>query len=373
MNDHPRYRDDIGAYLLGALTELERQAFERHMAGCSECQEELERLRPAADALPGSVEQVQPPARLKASLMEVVEREAEAEREAEPERKPAPSRRPRRLFLRPAFVAAGLLIALAIGVAVTQQHILHVRGIEPQLLQPRDHDGLDPVGVAGVDQDDALRRGDGIHRCFRVADGVDIVEQPHRFQLRSRPCRLRCPSRPSLHRFRARSRLCPEGSRTRASRRDMGWSDSAFRRLSGGCYTPCARFSTYIYRVVTNNCLNEIRRLDHEKTVPGETRLLADDTTRAPDHLVMDREIVSRIADKVLDLPFKQRAALLLSRVEGFDHREVASCLGVSEFAVKSLVFRATRTLREAMNEGNGEQCSPRPPTRRSRRGRREL
>jgi anti-sigma-K factor RskA len=120
MNDHPRYRDDIGAYLLGALTELERQAFERHMAGCSECQEELERLRPAADALPGSVEQVQPPARLKASLMEVVEREAEAEREAEPERQPAPRRAPRRRFLRPAFVAAGVLIALAIGVAVTQ-------------------------------------------------------------------------------------------------------------------------------------------------------------------------------------------------------------------------------------------------------------
>jgi anti-sigma-K factor RskA len=114
MNDHPRYRDDIGAYLLGALTELERQAFERHIAGCSECQEELERLRPAADALPGSVEQVQPPARLKASLMEVVERETEAERQ------PAPSRAPRRRFLRPALVAAGLLIALAIGVTVTQ-------------------------------------------------------------------------------------------------------------------------------------------------------------------------------------------------------------------------------------------------------------
>jgi anti-sigma-K factor RskA len=114
MNDHPRYRDDIGAYLLGALTELERQAFERHIAGCSECQEELERLRPAADALPGSVEQVQPPARLKASLMEVVEREAETEPQ------PAPSRAPRRRFLRPALVAAGLLIALAIGVTVTQ-------------------------------------------------------------------------------------------------------------------------------------------------------------------------------------------------------------------------------------------------------------
>jgi anti-sigma-K factor RskA len=114
MSDHTRYRDDIGAYLLGALTELEQHAFERHMAGCTECQEELERLRPAADALPGSVEQLQPPASLKASLMEVVEREAQVERQ------PAPSRRPRRRFLRPALVAAGLLIALAIGVTLTQ-------------------------------------------------------------------------------------------------------------------------------------------------------------------------------------------------------------------------------------------------------------
>jgi anti-sigma-K factor RskA len=114
MSDHTRYRDDIGAYLLGALTELEQHAFERHMAGCTECQEELERLRPAADALPGSVEQLQPPASLKASLMEVVEREAQSERQ------PAPSRAPRRRFLRPVLVAAGVLIALAIGVTLTQ-------------------------------------------------------------------------------------------------------------------------------------------------------------------------------------------------------------------------------------------------------------
>jgi anti-sigma-K factor RskA len=115
MSDHTRYQDDVGAYLLGALSELERQAFERHVAGCADCQEELARLRPAADALPGSVEQIQPPPRLKASLMEVVEREAETERQPAARR----VRRPRR-FLRPAFVAAGLLIALAIGVTVAQ-------------------------------------------------------------------------------------------------------------------------------------------------------------------------------------------------------------------------------------------------------------
>jgi RNA polymerase sigma-70 factor, ECF subfamily len=132
-------------------------------------------------------------------------------------------------------------------------------------------------------------------------------------------------------------------------------------------YTPSARFSTYIYRVVTNNCLNEIRRLGHEKTVPEESQPLVDDTTRAPDHAVMDRQILTRVADMVLELPFKQRAALLLSRVEGLDHREVASCLGVSEFAVKSLVFRATRTLREGIERGGDGSAKAR--TKRRSRG----
>jgi anti-sigma-K factor RskA len=116
MSDHTRHQDDVGAYLLSALNDLERQAFERHLRDCSDCQEELARLQPAADALPGSVKQFEPPARLKASLMEVVEREARAEQPAA-----APRRRPRlRFFMRPAFVAAALLIGLVVGFGVAQ-------------------------------------------------------------------------------------------------------------------------------------------------------------------------------------------------------------------------------------------------------------
>jgi anti-sigma-K factor RskA len=122
--DHDSYQEEIGAYLLGALTDLERQAFERHIATCGLCRDELERLRPAANALPRSVEQLAPPPSLKASLMEVVEREASA---GEPE--PAhPARRAplwRRLapsgsWLRPALVAGALLLGLVAGFGVAQ-------------------------------------------------------------------------------------------------------------------------------------------------------------------------------------------------------------------------------------------------------------
>jgi anti-sigma-K factor RskA len=108
MSEHVRHQDDVGAYLLGALNDLERRAFERHLRGCNECQDELARLRPAADALPGSVQQFEPPARLKASLMEVVEREARL------------TELPRRRFTRPLAVAAVLLLGLVVGFGVAQ-------------------------------------------------------------------------------------------------------------------------------------------------------------------------------------------------------------------------------------------------------------
>jgi anti-sigma factor RsiW len=74
--DHERYADDVGAYLLGALPELDAQAFRRHLQECSDCRDELEHLRPAADALPRAVEPFVPPTSLKRSLMEVVKAEA---------------------------------------------------------------------------------------------------------------------------------------------------------------------------------------------------------------------------------------------------------------------------------------------------------
>jgi anti-sigma factor RsiW len=118
--DHTRYAEDCGAYLLGALGDLERQAFEAHLAICAECRQEVDKLRPAADALPRSVTPLAPPPALKRSLMEVVEHEAA-------ERSPARVRRPLRKRLadlvpsfggaRPAVAWVSAAFLLAIGIA----------------------------------------------------------------------------------------------------------------------------------------------------------------------------------------------------------------------------------------------------------------
>lgn len=115
-NGHERRRDELAAYLLGALEPGEAAELERHLAGCEECRAELEWLRPAVQLLPESVQRVEPPRELRESLMTQVRAEAKTE-DGGAARSP---RRERGLLrgwvLRPATgLAALVLIAAAVA------------------------------------------------------------------------------------------------------------------------------------------------------------------------------------------------------------------------------------------------------------------
>ena len=103
-------RDDLAAYALGAFDERETAAVEEHLAACEGCAEYVRWLQPAVDLLPASVEQVEPPERLRASLMDAVR--------ADTGPAPAAEREPRRwsfrgLSMRPATVLAACAVLVA--------------------------------------------------------------------------------------------------------------------------------------------------------------------------------------------------------------------------------------------------------------------
>jgi RNA polymerase sigma-70 factor (ECF subfamily) len=123
-------------------------------------------------------------------------------------------------------------------------------------------------------------------------------------------------------------------------------------------YVPRARFATWLYRIATNACLSEVRRgeyhgrmLSLEPPQDGETPppQFADPQARTAEELLLSREAGERIGAVLAALPPQQRAALLLARVEGFAYEEVAESLGCSLSAVKSLIHRATLTVRERL------------------------
>ena len=90
--DHEHWREELAAYLLGALEPGEAADFERHLAGCEECRTEISWLRPAMQALPEGVALSEPSPRLRERVMAEVSSDI-GPTSAGVERPPAPDLR----------------------------------------------------------------------------------------------------------------------------------------------------------------------------------------------------------------------------------------------------------------------------------------
>jgi RNA polymerase sigma-70 factor (ECF subfamily) len=122
-------------------------------------------------------------------------------------------------------------------------------------------------------------------------------------------------------------------------------------------YEPTAKFSTWLYTVVTNLCLNYKRDRARDKLRlvsagpedegnPLEQLAASEE----PDHDALDQAERTRVVrEAIAELPENQRMALILSRYEDKSYEEVAEILGTTVAAVKSLTSRARETLRERL------------------------
>lgn len=125
-------------------------------------------------------------------------------------------------------------------------------------------------------------------------------------------------------------------------------------------YQPHAKFTTWLYRIVRNLCLSELRRAENrsarvsvsDRTNPEENaRPVTDQQTQNQEDALLAREGISRMQTTLLKLPEQQRSALMLARVEGLSYQEVAQVLECSVSAVKSLIHRATMTIRDELRD----------------------
>lgn len=126
-------------------------------------------------------------------------------------------------------------------------------------------------------------------------------------------------------------------------------------------YRAEARFTTWLYRIATNLAVNHARDTRHERTAStvyldapdeetGTTPDVADDEPSVEQRLVKD-ERMAAIRSHVMELPERQRMAVLMHKYQGMDYRQIGDVLKLSESATKSLLFRAYQTLREKLKD----------------------
>jgi len=110
-------------------------------------------------------------------------------------------------------------------------------------------------------------------------------------------------------------------------------------------FTGASLFTTWLYRIVVNRCLNKARSRRWTRAV------VEDDPPPAAgaEDTVIARHRMRATMAAIAQLPPDQRAVIVLHQLEGLSYREVAAVVNVSEDAVRGRLYRARLSLVESL------------------------
>ena len=124
-------------------------------------------------------------------------------------------------------------------------------------------------------------------------------------------------------------------------------------------YQVAAKFSTWLFTITRNLCLNEIRRRSRHQTTSMDApnplketevwREFEDTRTFSPPDKMLQGELEEKIEIALTELPENQRLAIVLCRQDELSYEDISKVLGCSLSATKSLIHRGRETLKEKL------------------------
>lgn len=121
----------------------------------------------------------------------------------------------------------------------------------------------------------------------------------------------------------------------------------AHEQLAG--YRAEARFSSWLYRIAVNHCLNWRKRAQRREQVHNEWQ------TQRPELSSPDGALAQKVQDALMKLSPKQRTAVALTIYDGLSHAEAARVLGCSETTVSWRLFAARSKLKRLLKNPEAE------------------
>jgi RNA polymerase sigma factor (sigma-70 family) len=147
----------------------------------------------------------------------------------------------------------------------------------------------------------------------------------------------------------------------RATLRDDAEAEDALQEAYLAAYRSIGKFrgdaalSTWLSRLVLNECLGRLRRgARRRKVVPivsaqDEMDAVSAPDSKRPERVVARRQLRALLERKLDELPESFRLVFVLRSVEELSVEETARCLGIPDATVRTRYFRARTRLREAL------------------------
>ena len=133
-------------------------------------------------------------------------------------------------------------------------------------------------------------------------------------------------------------------------------AQEAFARilLRSGGWTGRARFTTYLFTILKNLCIDELRWRSRWGHSPDYQSLEAPDTGSSPEAQVVTAEERRLVRTALEQLSPDHKAALLLREFHGLSYEEVAGVMGWTDSKTKITIYRARLALGRVLQAKEG-------------------